>query len=192
MDKPAPVAAANIVREELHCRRIEMRGYRRSDGLYEVEAHLVDTKGHDFKAACSDEIKPTGTHLHDMWLTLVYDKKMVVHEVRTVTDASPYPTCPMAGAQLQALVGLSMTSGWNAEVRKRLGRAENCTHLVGLLGPMASTAFQSMNPVRADSPQPVDQNGRPLKIDSCYAYATSGEVVQRMWPEYYRPADQAD
>lgn len=29
-------AAASVTREELHLREIVMRGYRRSDGLYEV------------------------------------------------------------------------------------------------------------------------------------------------------------
>ena len=31
-------------RERLHTRSIEINGYRRSDGLYDIEAHLTDTK----------------------------------------------------------------------------------------------------------------------------------------------------
>ena len=34
----------SVAREELHLRRIELRGYRRVDGLYDVEARMVDTK----------------------------------------------------------------------------------------------------------------------------------------------------
>ena len=31
-------------RELLHSRDIVLRGYRRADGLYDIEAHLTDTK----------------------------------------------------------------------------------------------------------------------------------------------------
>lgn len=31
-------------RTELHFRRIVMRGYRRDDGLYEIDGRVVDTK----------------------------------------------------------------------------------------------------------------------------------------------------
>ena len=36
-----------VPRDELHLRRIELRGYRRADGLYDVEARMVDTKTHE-------------------------------------------------------------------------------------------------------------------------------------------------
>jgi Protein of unknown function (DUF2889) len=38
---------ASVPRDELHLRRIELRGYRRHDGLYDIEAHMVDTKATD-------------------------------------------------------------------------------------------------------------------------------------------------
>ena len=34
----------SVPREELHLRRIELRGYRRQDGRYDIEARMVDTK----------------------------------------------------------------------------------------------------------------------------------------------------
>ena len=39
---------ADPTREELHFRRIDMRGYRRSDGLLEVEGRVTDRKPTDF------------------------------------------------------------------------------------------------------------------------------------------------
>ena len=32
---------------------------------------------------------------------------------------------------------------------------------------------------------PLDANGRPLKIDSCYAYASHRDMVRVRWPEHY-------
>lgn len=43
MNTPAlstDVAQCAVTREELHFRSIEMRGFRRSDGLYEVEGRV--------------------------------------------------------------------------------------------------------------------------------------------------------
>ena len=37
-----------VEREELHHRNISMKVYRRKDGLFDVEAHLRDTKPFDF------------------------------------------------------------------------------------------------------------------------------------------------
>jgi len=35
----------------------------------------------------------------------------------------------------------------------------------------------------------VYENGRPAKIDSCYAFASHREVVLRRWPQFHRVAD---
>jgi hypothetical protein len=37
-------------------------------------------------------------------------------------------------------------------------------------------------------PDRLDENGKPVKIDSCYAYAASGALVLRRWPAFHRPA----
>src|SRR3954451_8363882 len=42
LSPPAP-------REMLHRRAIDIRGWRRDDGLYDIEAHLLDTKAYPFE-----------------------------------------------------------------------------------------------------------------------------------------------
>lgn len=37
----------SVPRDELQLRRIELRGFRRGDGLYDIEARMVDTKTHE-------------------------------------------------------------------------------------------------------------------------------------------------
>jgi hypothetical protein len=100
-------------REEVHLRRIEVRAFRRSDGLYDIEARAV---------------------------------------------------------------------------RERLGGAQGCTHMVELLAPIATTAFQALAPVRFSRPDPLDASGRPKKIDSCYAYASHRQAVLQRWPAYCEAA----
>lgn len=70
-------------------------------------------------------------------------------------------------------------------MRGHLKGAAGCTHMMELLGPMATAAYQALWPVTRTRPDPVDANGRPLKVDSCYAYASHTQVIQQMWPQHY-------
>jgi hypothetical protein len=178
-----------VTREELHFRRIDMRGYKRSDGLYEVEGRVTDRKPHDFKSPNGFKLVPANEPIHDMGVTLVFDTEMLVHDVSAFTSAAPYDDCFSAGRTLQALKGLRLAGGWSSEVRKRLGGAQSCTHLVGILVPMATVAYQTLTTYRAGRPD-VLKEGKPVKIDSCYAYSTDRDVVRRKWPQYYTgPSD---
>jgi hypothetical protein len=182
----APSSAAT--REELHLRRIDMRGYRRSDGLYEVEGHVVDRKAHDFPhPGYGGRGVPAGQPLHDMGVRLVFDADLVVRAVQTFTISAPYPVCPEGGRALQSIVGLRMASGWSRAVRDHLRGARSCTHLMEILIPMATAAFQTLAGERVGEPDRLDANGRPVQIDSCYAYAADGEVVLHRWPRFHRP-----
>jgi hypothetical protein len=187
----APMTDHGIERDELHLRRIEMRGYRRSDGLFEVVGKLVDTKPADFQAPFGRAV-PAGTPVHDMGVRIVFDSEMVVQAIGTVTDAAPYGECPAGGLALQALKGLRMTGGWGKEVRARIGGARSCTHLMELLMPLATVAFQSLAELRQRSPDALDADGRPRKIDSCYAYAAGGDLVRRRWPEFHEKPPTPD
>ena len=177
-----------VTREELHFRRIDMHGYRRSDGLYEIEGRVTDRKPHDFVPASSERAVPAHQPIHDMDVRLVFDDELQVHDVQTFSNAYPYVDCPAGGRALQSLKGLRMTSGWSKEVRTRLGGAHSCTHLMELLIPMATAAFQSLSAIRRSRPERLDATGRPKKIDSCYAYAAHRQLVLRHWPQFYQPA----
>lgn len=185
-----PFNAEDPTREELHFRRIDMRGWRRGDGLYEVEGRVVDRKPHDFENASDTRVVPANEPIHDMGVRVVFDENLVVHDVLTFTDAAPYATCPEGGRALKTLKGVRMVSGWSREVRARLGGARSCTHLMELLIPMATTAFQSLGNVRMAGPDRLNAEGRPVKIDSCWAYRAQGELVLRRWPEFHRPVVQ--
>ncbi len=166
-----------------------MRGFRRGDGLYEVEGHLTDRKPFDFIPSSGGDVVPAHTPVHDMSVRLVFDDQMIVREVHAFSASTPYAACPAAAPALQKLKGLPIAAGWSREVRSRLAGAQGCTHLVEIVVQLATAAYQSMTTVRANQPLAVDSEGRPLKIDSCYAYRTEGELVKLQWPRWHRPSD---
>jgi len=175
----------SVDREELHQRQITMKAYKRSDGLYDIEARLMDTKTAPFSAPLSMQPLAPGRPIHDLWIRLVIDDNMLVHDAIASSDATPFSICKEAGAALSFLKGETIGSGWNKIVRDGLKGAIGCTHLMELLSPMATTAMQAMWPVKQTRPIKVDANGRPLKVDSCYAYAAKRVVVKQLWPQHY-------
>jgi len=177
----------SVEREALHFRRIDMQGWRRSDGLYEVEGRVTDRKPYDFVPWRGGKHVPAGEPVHDMGVRIVFDENLLVCDIETFTEAAPYAQCPEGGRPLQSLKGLHMTSGWGKEVRHRLKGAASCTHLMELLLPMATVAYQSMSLASRSRPERLDSTGRPVKIDSCYAYGAERELVQYQWPEFHRP-----
>lgn len=184
---PLPVSPH---RTELHLRRIEMRGFRRDDGLFEIDGRVTDTKPHALRTMGGTEIA-ANTPIHDMWVRLVVDDTLLVHDVLAVSDSTPFPVCKEAVAPMRAIIGERIQSGWSFMVKARLGGATGCTHLMELLIPLATAAYQTITEVRLARPDPVNAMGRPTKIDSCYAYAATREIVRRKWPAYFRGAPQA-
>jgi len=141
---------------------------------------MVDTKTHNLTLASGRDVA-AGEPIHDMWIRLVVDDDLNVIEI----VASPFTICPEATETLQSMKGLRIGAGWSAAIRQRLAGRNGCTHLTELLTPLATVAFQALFSIRQTKPIPVDTNGRPRKIDSCYAYASEREVVRRRWPMYY-------
>ena len=174
-------------RRSIHRRRIEMEAFVRDDGLYDIEARLVDTKPFPFKRLSSPQPAPAGQALHDLWLRLSVDSDYVVREITASSDATPWPLCQQATATLSVLVGERIARGWSEVVKERLRGAAGCTHLMEMLIPMGTTAFQGIRGLHPEQARSVGADGVPSKIDTCFAYGRGREVVQRLWPEHARP-----
>lgn len=173
-------------REEMHLRRVECRGFRRADGRWDIEGRIVDTKTYAFDNEWRGRVMP-GTPVHDMSVRITIDEDFVVHDAVAVTEASPFRICPEAAGAIKSIVGLRIGSGWNRKVKEKLGRTNGCTHIMELLGPMATTAIQSLVMVRRAKALASDKP--PPMIDQCYAYASDREVVKKRFPAHYTGTD---
>jgi hypothetical protein len=172
-------------RVEIHHRRIDMRGYQRSDGLYEVDARVVDRKTHPVRPPGGGAVVPPGEAVHDMSVRVLINERLDVLDIVACTDASPYSVCPEAAPTLALLKGARIGPGWTQRVKETLGGVVSCTHLMELMIPLGTAAFQTLVRERLAQPDALDAAGRPRKIDSCYAYASHRPVVLVRWPEHY-------
>jgi hypothetical protein len=75
------------------------------------------------------------------------------------------------------------------KTRELLGGTRGCTHLLELLGPIATTAFQTVHPLRKKERRPGERK-RPGLLDSCHAWASDSPVIARRYPEFYTGADK--
>jgi hypothetical protein len=179
MPLPPPVE-----RKHLHTRIFRFSGYRRDDGLWDIDGHMTDNKTYGFKNEFRGEIGPDEP-LHDMWIRLTLDDDFLVHDIEAATEAAPYQVCPQITPNFKAVVGLRVGQGWRQKIRERLGGVEGCTHLVELLGAMATVAFQTIYPTLAKKATERASTQKPGLIDSCHAFRGDGDVVKKTWPDFY-------
>lgn len=189
-------------RELLHSRDIVLRGYRRADGLYDVEAQLIDSKTYGSANRDRGYIE-AGEPIHGMWLRLTVDEGRGIVACEAASDFTPYAICPTAAPNFERLAGLQIKPGFLKEAAKRVGGTVGCTHLRELLQQMATTVYQTIDPFRAkreadaagepDTPgsDELDRRitakmgGAPAILNTCIAYGTDSPVVQRRWPHLY-------
>ena len=189
-----------VSREPLHTRRIEINGYRRADGLYDIEGRLRDTKPYGFPNQDRGYVE-ANEPIHDMWLRMTVSEHLEIVTCEAASDRTPYAVCPQAAPNYAALTGLHIRPGFLREATNRVRGTLGCTHLREMMQQMATTAFQTINPARArkdlkaaNVPRGSDKfdaeisekmGGAPAILNTCLAYGSDSPVIQRRWPHLY-------
>lgn len=186
MAQPAP----DPQRQLKHRRNIDVAVYARPDGLWEVEARLVDTKTRDVVLA--GETRRAGDPVHDMTLHLVVDTRFNILAAAARTDGMPYPgQCNAYGDAYGRLVGLNLLKGFRQAVKERLGGVQGCTHITELTQVLPTAVIQAFAGEVLDTQEgaagPSDHP--PFQIDRCHALRSDGEVVRQFYPRWYRPQE---
>jgi len=175
-----PGLEPNGAREPLHRRTIDVRGYKRADGLYDIEGHLLDTKAADFKLAAG--VRKAGEPIHSMWLRITVDRTLTIVDADAAMDAMPYVNyCNTIVPAYRALVGLAIRPGYSERVRELFGGVRGCTHITELAGALATAAFQTMAGQRLQSP-----DEKPFQLDRCHALDTTKPAVAKYYPRWYQ------
>jgi hypothetical protein len=170
-------------------RTISLNGYAREDGLWDIEAHLVDTRPVGVNHPKYGIAKPAGYPLHEMKIRMTIDDEMLIHNAEAVTIHAPFDGCAVPPGLFPKLKGLSFKKGWKKSVAEIMGGTKGCTHLVELLGNLATIGFQTVAS-SDDFLAKVDRGEiRPFYINSCYSYKESGPLVKSLYQDLYKPLD---
>jgi hypothetical protein len=181
LDAPAP-------RTHIHTRSVEYRGYRRDDGLWDIEADLTDAKTYALTRPDRNILQP-GEPIHGMAIRLTVDDAMKISDVAVGMPAAPFPECQQAKPPMSRLIGCTLGPGWRKAIEHALGGIQGCAHLRELLFNMATVAYQTIPLYRhhlrrlAGLPEPVLKRPPP-HLGKCLAWDFDGPVVKRHRPEF--------
>lgn len=167
--------------EVMHMREIVCYGLRRTDGLWDIEARMVDRKSYavinDYRSV------EAGAPFHEMALRLTVDDSLQIRGLDACIDAAPFEICSTVAPNLQCLVGQRIGAGFGSELRRRHGGVNGCTHLIELFGPLVTVAIQTVCPLRRGLHE-TDAATPPSHIGGCHALSANGDVVARYWPRF--------
>ena len=194
------LAMDEVEKELVHTRQIVCRGYRRKDGLWQIEAEVSDEKGQAVPFLSRPTINP-GELIHHLALTVVIDDDYQIRDARAQTLTAPWKACGGVDDDYRKLVGMHIGPGFSRAVREALGGPLGCTHLTDLLVQVGNTYMQSSWPDRvarqrlsgADPRQWPDQRTLSF-VGECHAWRQDGEVIAAEYPNLLDPGegDQAE
>ncbi|MBK8064807.1 MAG: DUF2889 domain-containing protein [Betaproteobacteria bacterium] len=182
-----PLPVSDVERELTHTRRVRFEGYKRADGLWDIEGHLTDVKNHDYDLKSG--VRRAGQPVHDMWIRLTIDTHMNIVDAVAASDAVPYPEgCETIAPAYRQLVGLNLKQGFRSQARELVGKTRGCTHLTEMLGYFPTAAIQAFAGERREE---RPDGRKPFQIDQCHALESSSATVRRWYPKWYRKPDGA-
>lgn len=186
MSLPAPAP-----RTLLHTRKISFEGYLREDGLWDLDAELVDFKNHPIHMRERGDLAP-GEPVHHMRIRVTVDDSLTITDIATVTESAPFGECQAAVPPMEKLIGFKLGAGWRKAIEGAIGGVAGCTHLRELLFNVATAAFQTIphhrEQLREARGEPAaDPSTPPHYLGKCMAWDFGGPVVQRLMPMFYRP-----
>ena len=173
-------------REQVHTRNIICQAFRRSDGLFDIEAEMRDRKHYDFPNELRGVVEAFEPY-HHMQVRLTIDTSLTIIEAEAKTLAGPFRVCPDAADNIRGIIGLQIGPGWRRAAQKAIGGAAGCTHITELMGPMATTALQTIFGEEARQRRAgmsdVDKQNRSSSSlrNSCLAFADGGDVARANW-----------
>jgi DUF2889 family protein len=176
-----PLPLPEVERELTHTRRVRYEGYKRADGLWDIEAHLTDIKNHDFRLKTG--VRRAGQPVHSMWVRVTIDRRFTIVDAGASSDAVPYPGgCESIAPAYRALVGLSLIKDFRKKVREAFGGVRGCTHLTEMLAGLPTAAVQTF---AGEMPEEREDGAKPFQLDQCHALESSTETVKKWYPKWY-------
>jgi hypothetical protein len=179
-----PLPAATTSRTRVHTRHIVVEGWRRDDGMWDMEARLTDRKDHDYLLASGVRLKNDA--LHDMWVRVTIDRSMTIHDAVVCADAVPYPGgCDTIALAYRQLIGMNLFDGFRRRVKDAFESVRGCSHVTELLNSLPTAAIQTLASDMTDTEGHVPGEP-PFQLDRCHALATTSETVRRYYPRWFR------
>ena len=176
-----PLPPATAARSRKHRRSITFEGFKRDDGLWDIEGRLVDVKDQDLELR--NGVRRRGEPIHDISVRVTIDGAMNVVDVAASSDYTPFMgVCERIVPDYRQIIGLNLFKGFLKAVKVLFGDTRGCAHLSELLMALPTAAYQTV----AGEAKLGEHEKKPFHLDRCHALSTDSEVVRRYYPRWYR------
>lgn len=182
-----------LIREgPVHSRRLEVRTYPADRGRIVVEGRLRDERfvtGYHWNGESF-----TPGVIHNMAVRfLVGESPPVILDAEAEMLDVPNTACPTTLDSIESMKGLTITSGYGEEVRKRMGGVKGCAHLTQLVMTMGTAALHGAWVSRSREPRPVPESpeafaGLSQLVNSCRLWREDGPILAGLREEMQRLA----
>ena len=176
-------------KELVHTRQIVCRGYRRKDGLWQIEASVADEKGQTVTFKSRPNVQ-AGELIHHLSLCVIIDDDYQIRDASAKTMAAPWSACTDVADDYRKLIGMRIGPGFTRAVREVLGGTLGCTHLTDLLGQIGNTYMQASWPDRVARQRNSGEDPRRWPdtrtlsfVDACYAWRMDGAALAGEYPQ---------
>ena len=177
-----------VMKDKAHERTITVATYPAGEGRVVVEGRLVDRRMSDYYLVTGEK-KPAGD-IHNMVIRLLVNTAdMKIEDVEVDLDAVPRRECSEVRDSLSAIKGERIVRGYSDRMKKLLGGAKSCTHLVALLIAMGPAALQGIFSSRAQKPMDIaSMVSDPVRVkffmdtlvNTCHVWREDGPELKRL------------
>jgi hypothetical protein len=167
----------------MHNRSIQVHSFERDDGLWDIEAELIDHKAYSFIKR-NGATQEAGQAIHHMFVRVTIDTQFEIIDAIAVYDAAPFDSsCSVISSAYRDLVGMNLLKSFRQQIKDRFGKTAGCTHMTELAGVLPTAAVQSMaGRKRAEA----ELTGRkPFQLGGCHAWRPDSEVIKEHYPQWY-------
>ncbi|MET3120332.1 hypothetical protein AAKU64_004584 [Undibacterium sp. GrIS 1.8] len=185
---PLPISTSR--RALKHTRSIQIDAFARDDGLWDLDAHITDTKTRDIQLASG--IRPVGLPLHDLSLRITIDTNLNIVDAMAVSDAVPYPGfCNTISPDYKKLIGLNLMMQFRQGVKERMSGINGCTHITELAQILPTAAVQAFagdvidtRDGASSSDISSENQQQPFQLNRCHALRLDGPAVVQYYPRW--------
>jgi len=166
----------------VHERNLQMRTYPLDDGRLIAEGWLRDerfTSGFHW----SGKPRPHGV-VHWICVRLLLEGwPLRIVDAEAEMPDIPHEKCPTTLPSLENIIGITIESGFSAEIIKRIGGVKGCTHMTHLIVAMGPAALHGYWTQKSREPGPPlksieEYEGLPYLINSCRLWREDGPIMK--------------
>ena len=165
------------MKELVHNREISIRTFDLGNHSILVKGSLIDRQLREWP----NEVRKKPKIIHDMVIQIkVKGPEMLIEQAEATMPHHPREECLVVLPWIRNLEGLTITQGYSLKVKKTIGGAKGCAHLMSLVTAMGPSAVQGYWAAYGVEEEKVTLRLQAVRniVNTCYLWRKDGPRVK--------------